>query len=103
VFSSFDCSGTPFLDAPFDSSELLPLAFVVDPDIVYILNVTANSTQLTIGSVVLRDGECVTSGNGIGSAITGRPSLPPVDLWSYPGSVDCDELSGQAADWRFFS
>jgi hypothetical protein len=70
----------PFLEAPFNIGELFPAAFVIDPGTVYVNDTTASSSSFTIGSVMFRNGACVTDGNGIGRGLTGRHPLPPIDL-----------------------
>jgi hypothetical protein len=80
LFPSPDCTGAAFLETAFEPGELFPAAFVIDQSIVYIHDLTASSVRFTLSSLMFRDGQCVTSGNGIGMAIDGRPTLAPVDL-----------------------
>jgi hypothetical protein len=80
LFTSFDCSGNSFLEALSTADELFPVAFVIDPGTVYITDMGASPSSFEIGSVMFRDGQCVTGGNGIGSTGTGRHPLPPIDL-----------------------
>jgi hypothetical protein len=80
LFSSLDCSGNPFLEALLATGELFPAAFVIDPGTLYVNDMGASPVSFTIGSVMFRDGQCVTGGDGIGSGVIGRHPLPPVDL-----------------------